>query len=493
MSSATPTTPRRTAGVMATAALAGAALALTGVSPAVAAPAPETIAFTGAPASTVVPTGVCAVTINAVGGGGGNTFGFAAGLNGAGAAGANITATYKVRPGMAVDAIVGGGGQMSHTGNAVPVFGGYPDGGEGGTTPDGRHRGAGGGGSTSVSIGGLELIVAGAGGGLGGGHSYTAVGGDAGLPTAAGVTAGGDGVGDLGSETDPTHASGGGQGGQTTAGGAGGIYTAPSLSQGERDALAGFPGVGRQAGNGGNDQNLDSGGGGGGGFFGGGGGSSTFEQRDASGPAHNEHDVAGGGGGGGASFVSPDSPDSLGAVTNISSVAGARANARQAGPNGQVTLTWLDCGLLTNDGSTSDVKEAIQRWTPAPTSEATGAAEAATYELLDGSGNPVAELIVAGGVYTVDGSELVFTPDAGFVGTPPAASYRATGAPGTATGLYTPTVVDPAAETVAADGTPATLAVTGLEDGVSAALGALTLFTAGAAALLFARRKGLRP
>lgn len=94
---------------LATTTLAGTAIALVGAAPAHAAPPPETLAFTGAPAATVVP----------------------------------------------------------------------------------------------ANIDGVELIVAGGGGGLGGGHSPDPRGGDAGLPTGAGVAPGGDGLPGVSNLSEP--------------------------------------------------------------------------------------------------------------------------------------------------------------------------------------------------------------------------------------------------------------------------------------------------
>ncbi len=66
--------------------------------------------------------------------------------------------------------------------------------------------------------------------------------------------------------------------------------------------------------------------------------------------------------------------------------------------------------------------------------------------LLDGSGNSVSSLAVSGGTYSISGGVISFTPNAGFSGSAPAASYKLTDAYGqSSTSTYTPTAVAPAA------------------------------------------------
>lgn len=254
------------------------------------------------------------------------------------------------------------------------------------------------------------------------------------------------------------------------------MHLAASATPAHNASLAGFPGLGQNGGAGGSDPNLDSGGGGGGGYYGGGGGAAT-DGEQSGGPGHASGQVAGGGGGGGASYVNPSGPASLGSVSGISSAPGVRADRSQNGANGSVTLTWIDCSLLTDDGSTSASKGTVQRWTPSPIDEETGGPLAATLQLLDGGGNPVGTLAVTGGVYTIDGDTLVFTPDPDFVGVAPAAAYRVTDGDGrTADGVYTPTVT--AAALAATDAAAA-----------AAALGALALLAAGVGVLVLRRRR----
>src|SRR5690606_42087530 len=102
--------------------------------------------------------------------------------------------------------------------------------------------------------------------------------------------------------------------------------------------------------------------------------------------------------------------------------------------------SWVDCSLVTDGGRTSAWRGSVQRWPPSPVGEETGGPLAAPLQLVDGGGNPVGTLAVTGGVYTIDGDTLVFTPDPDFVGVAPAAAYRVTdGDRRTVDGAYTPT------------------------------------------------------
>ena len=66
--------------------------------------------------------------------------------------------------------------------------------------------------------------------------------------------------------------------------------------------------------------------------------------------------------------------------------------------------------------------------------------------LVDGSGNAVTSLAVTGGTYSISGGVITFTPNAGFSGTAPAASYKLIDAYGqSSTSSYTATSVAPAA------------------------------------------------
>ncbi|XP_018402359.1 PREDICTED: glycine-rich protein 23-like, partial [Cyphomyrmex costatus] len=214
--------------------------------------------------------------------------------------------------------------------------GGVNGGGRGGTVEQGdpngiRHHGTGGGGWTEVRLGGETAIVAGGGGGLGGGHSInTGLGGDGGLPVGAGVTLGANGLDGLNGQNQPG-TPGGAQGGQESAPGLGGVHSS-------RATLNGSMGDGRTGGNGGPDQDLDSGGGGGGGYYGGGGGAGTIVYGTG---APVQDGVTGAGGGGGASYINPDGP--ISGPEDITSVAGPRVNNGN-GPNGDVRLEWVLCG-----------------------------------------------------------------------------------------------------------------------------------------------------
>ncbi len=138
-----------------------------------------TISTVGAFSGTV-PAGVCSVTATVLGAAGGSA-GVAAVTNGNGA-GARITVTYPVVPGLAYSGSVGGGGTQptgagtSSTSGSGGANGGA-DGGISGPISSIRHHGAGGGGYTELMLGGTTAVVAGGGGGGGGGHSTTATGG----------------------------------------------------------------------------------------------------------------------------------------------------------------------------------------------------------------------------------------------------------------------------------------------------------------------------
>ncbi len=81
-----------------------------------------------------------------------------------------------------------------------------------------------------------------------------------------------------------------------------------------------------------------------------------------------------------------------------------------------------------------------------------------TAVLIDGSGNPVSSLVVNGGTYSISGGVITFTPNVGFSGTAPAATYKVTDAYGQSdSATYTATSVAPAgpsseAKTSSADG-----------------------------------------
>ncbi len=251
--------------------------------------------YTGAKVSCVIPPGVSAVHVVAVGGQGG-TVPSADAMGSGGGLGAIVKSNLAVTPGEILDVYVGGnGGSLATAVNA----GGFNGGGAGGEDGDFNQEivaftsGSGGGGASDVrpQNGSLDqrLIVAGGGGGYGGGvnyHNYAAggAGGDAGQP-------GGTAVG-FGASTcsDVCDGEGGGPGIQSD-GGAGG-YGCPRLTETNSapDGLSGALGAG---GAGSNPALINSGagggGGGGGGWYGGGGGGARGCEL-------------GGGGGGGSSF-----------------------------------------------------------------------------------------------------------------------------------------------------------------------------------------------
>ncbi len=301
----------------------GVVFLIAGIVPLNADPAPNAANFslTAAGAiSATVPDGTCAAIITASGANGGSSS--AGGVTGGfGGGGAIITSRFAVLPLQAVGGAVGQGGQLPNGGT------GYSTGGVGGTAPG--HRGAGGGGSTGVTLAGVPLVIAAAGGGGGAAHNAPPAshGGDGGF---AGIGAGVAAPGSNGSNgVDGTRTVGGGQGGQAAVPGTGGVLTPDTTP-----SRSGFAGVGGNGGNGGNDANFDSGGGGGGGFFGGGGGASTANES-----------VSGAGGGGGSSFVRANSPTSAATVPTLISGSARAKNAAgsRVGLNGSVLIDWVPC------------------------------------------------------------------------------------------------------------------------------------------------------
>ena len=299
-------------------------------------PATSTFTTLGAFAG-VVPAGVCDVRATVIGGAGGSAMSTTTVSPNGG--GADVSATYAVLPGQPFSGLVGGGGQQPATNSQPGGVGGTTGGGAGGSSGDvsgTRHAGAGGGGYSQLTLGTDLAILAGGGGGSAGGHSETTegVGGNAGLPVAAGVADGSDGA--VGRDfPNSTVVTGGGGGG--AAGGAGGTNSALADADGTAGASL-------QGGAGGADTNPDAGGGGGGGFFGGGGGASTVAYNTQSAGAV---EISGAGGGGGSSFVAGtvDLGSETSAVSDIASTVGSRiaAGARGAGANGSVVLDWIPC------------------------------------------------------------------------------------------------------------------------------------------------------
>ena len=335
----TSSRPQRIVGATLAVALLSVGLALPQAASADPAAAPAQSVFTTPGAfSQTVPAGVCAVNAVVLGGGGGSAMATTAvSPNGAGA---RISATYDVLPGLTFNGSVGAGGQQPAANAEAGGLGGVTTGGAGGTSgavSGTRHAGAGGGGASFLYLGGSLAVLAGGGGGSAGGHSETTegVGGNAGIPAIAGVTAGSDGA--AGRDFPTTNVVTGGKGGGTNAPGAGGTNSGSA-------AADGFAGTGVNGGAGGPDSNPDAGGGGGGGFFGAGGGASTVAYNTQTAGAV---EISGSGGGGGASYVALNIShgSSLAPVSALSSTAGAKiaAGARGNGAGGSVTLNWIPC------------------------------------------------------------------------------------------------------------------------------------------------------
>ena len=217
----------------------------------------QTFAFTGSPATFVVPSGITSLTVSAFGAQGSSVPTFVRG-SARGGLGGSVTATLAVTPGETLGLNVGGLSPSSNPGAAA-----FNGGGPGGVAA------AAGGGASDVRRGGGALsnrvIVAGGGGGT------------SGFPTRAG----GDGGGTTAASGEAEVQSGAGGGGTQIAGGAGGTVPGSIEPPGTAGAL-GMGGAGSGF----------FGGGGGGGYFGGGGGASWGANL-------------GGGGGGGSSFADP--------------------------------------------------------------------------------------------------------------------------------------------------------------------------------------------
>jgi hypothetical protein len=237
--------------------------------------------FTGSEQTFVVPAGVRAVRVNAVGAPGGSTI-FGAPIPAVGE-GAAVQATVPLPPGTSTLYVeVGGtGGESSFSGNAVGGFNG--GGGD-------SNSGGGGGGASDVrtcssatcsdlSTDDTRLVVAGGGGGVG---LQSGNGGTAGDLTVTGAGNGADAAGCFTTTVPP-----GGNGGFGRPAGLGGTGDGDTPTPGD----AGVLGQGGSAAGG-------AGGGGGGGYFGGGGGGNPgFPNCNA------------GAGGAGSSFWVSDATD----------------------------------------------------------------------------------------------------------------------------------------------------------------------------------------
>jgi hypothetical protein len=239
----------------------------------------EGVTFTseGMERTWVVPSGVVAVRVEAVGGSGGSGYTDTFPSGAPGGAGARVRASLPVTPGQTFYIRVGGVGGSSIDGAA------FNGGGTGG------QYSAGGGGATdirtiSASVDPVDSlnsrILVAAGGGGGGGQSELGAGGAAGMPGSPG----GDGEGD-------SAPGKGGAPGSAAAGGAGGAGGSGSAGYG------GSGGDGSLGEGGSSNANFTGGGGGGGGglYGGGAGGTGGRSEYGINGP--------GGGGGGGSSLV----------------------------------------------------------------------------------------------------------------------------------------------------------------------------------------------
>lgn len=231
-----------------------------------------TFNYTGSVQTWTVPTCVYTIQVDVRGAKGGGTNG---------GNGARVQATLNVSPGDILNIYVGGSGTCGNN------SGGWNGGGTGFASNNGNTswNSCGGGGASDIRINGTALsnriIVAGAGGGKGGGPNNTGTGACGG--------AGGNTSGQVGCTANPGAApwGQGGLGGSQTTGGNGGtpwLGTPPGGSPG----LLGIGGMG-------GFWQTASGGGGGGGYYGGGGGGNDGCCIGTNG---------GGGGGGGSSFYS---------------------------------------------------------------------------------------------------------------------------------------------------------------------------------------------
>lgn len=253
-------------------------------------------------ASFTVPSGVTSLQVVAVGGGGGGTI-FANVSGGTagrpGGSGAMVTSTLSVTPGQTLDLFVGGSSGV------------------------GSNWNVGGGGSTTISQGGVPIVIAGGGGGAG----QFGAGGDAGGPGGAGIN------GSNGRDPRNGRNGTGGIGGSGGSGGAGGGGTVAPLGSPGGDGDGGNGGVsGTLGGAGGSGTGVGGtagwyGGGGGGGYGGGGGGGT----------------LSGGGGGG-----------SLGPAGSTFAPAGNGGPIGAEGGDGRIKITYE---LATDPTSVDECKK----------------------------------------------------------------------------------------------------------------------------------------
>lgn len=275
------------------------------------------LAYTGAPQTVTVPTGVAKLELAAIGAAGPGGYLEQLGYEGIGA---GFDGEINVGAGEKLTAVVGGMGQVATSSEGGA--GGYGGGGRGGNYEGSEpyFGGDGGGGGSFVFGPGNELLIAGGGGGGGGG--------------------GGDGGGGSGSRGCCNSGGGdpslhGGLGGTQSAGGGPGNYpevpdtAAPTAGRGPASGSGSF-GEGGTGGSG----KYASGSGGGGGYYGGGGG----------------WPGGGSGGGGGSGYVAP-------------SVKGAYASPGEPNSNGLVEFgytlpTTRITGTITNPFKSGEGKQA---------------------------------------------------------------------------------------------------------------------------------------
>jgi hypothetical protein len=290
---------RPTRAVRAFATCATAALLSASAGAGVASADTASFASTGGEQTFVVPAGVSALQVTAVGARGGGMFG---------GFGAVARATVPVTPGQTLFVNVGGNGTAGDLeGNETGPAGGFNGGGSGGRGSIAFHSGDSGGGATDVrsfsrsqpSSLGTRLVVAGGGGG---GNDLGTAGGAAGSPGATG--------GPIPSSQPYCTGGNGGAPGTASAGGPGGARGKTGAPPTAYDGIEGTDGQLGDGGSGGGDA-LGGGGGGGGGLFGGGGGASATGD-------HSVYTVCtpGGGGGGSSGFVASATSTSVSADTS---------------------------------------------------------------------------------------------------------------------------------------------------------------------------------
>jgi hypothetical protein len=229
----------------------------------------QTFTYTGKPQRFTVPSNVTSLTVDVVAARGGGQSG---GLGG------RVLATIPVTSGETLAVYVGGQG--------TDATGGFNGGGNGGS----YSAGYGGGGASDVREGGSKLrdriLIAGAGGGEGGGdYQYQ--------PPGRGGSGGGR-IGRSGGSGSLSFGQGG-RGGTQHHGGSGGV--AGGSGSNGTPGKSGYLGHGGSGGNGGGGFG-GGGGGGGGGYYGGGGGG-------GGGSVDTSQNGNGGGGGGGSSYIEP--------------------------------------------------------------------------------------------------------------------------------------------------------------------------------------------